>query len=104
MSTHNAEKVAMLTDAEKRLRDWLMTHPEGGEMWCIVKGGFRRSYGHGVADLLAEAERRQFAPGGAALRQDNGYVSMSTLRAVARQLPAPGPDVRKPPAEEADRG
>lgn len=32
-----------LSDAEKRLRDWLMQHPEGGEMWMIVKSGFRRS-------------------------------------------------------------
>lgn len=45
-----------LADAEKRLRDWLMEHSEGGEMWMIVKGGFRRSYRVGQSDALRQAQ------------------------------------------------
>lgn len=56
-SERQAEFDHTLTDAEKRLRDWLMQHPEGGEMWCIVKGGFRRSYRLGQVIALNEAER-----------------------------------------------
>lgn len=51
-STSPVENDHTLTDAEKRLRDWLMQHPEGGEMWMIVKGGFRKSYGLGATDAL----------------------------------------------------
>jgi hypothetical protein len=40
----------MLSDQEKRLRDWLLEHPGGSEMWLIVKGGFRKSYDLGLAD------------------------------------------------------
>lgn len=91
-----------LTSAEQRLRDWLRQHPEGGEMWLIVKGGFQRSHDLGRADGLREAQSAvEAAADTAALPEHWSTIERLSFRSGLTHASQVVDALRPPPRRES---